>query len=170
MSFLRFVGTTMDRPIQQSPNHSRAAVFLLPAMFAPTSHLRILFHRLRGAVIGDLCEIGYEVFIDNLYPEKVIIGRQVTIAARATILAHDEARAYAWGEDEVVKTTRIGNGAFVGVSVVVLPGITIGDRAIVGAGSVVTNDVPPDTMVAGVPAKPIRVRGPSPKPWDATSG
>jgi maltose O-acetyltransferase len=129
-------------------------------MFAPTSHLRIAFHRLRGVPIGQGSEIGYEVFIDNLYPEKVVIGRQVTIAARATILAHDEARAYAWGEQETIATTRIEDGAFVGACAVILAGVTVGVRAIIGAGSVVTSDVPPNTVVAGVPAKTIRVRNP----------
>ncbi len=150
----------MKRATATTPNHSRAALFLLPAMFAPTSHLRIAFHRMRGVVIGDLCEIGYEVFIDNLYPEKVVIGEGVTIAARATILAHDEALAYAWGEPETVKTTRINAGAFVGACAVILAGVTIGAKAIVGAGSVVTADVPPDAVVAGVPAKLLRTRHP----------
>ncbi len=44
----------------------------------------------------------------------------------------------------------------VGGGALVLPGVTIGDRAVVGAGSVVTHDVPPDTVVAGSPARPIR--------------
>ncbi len=151
----------MDRPIQASPHHARAALFLLPAMFAPTSHLRIAFHRLRGVSIGDSCEIGYEVFIDNLYPEKVLIGRGVTVSARATILAHDEARAYAWGQEDVVAATRLEDRAFVGAAAVILAGVTIGARAIVGAGSVVTHDVPPDTIVAGAPAMIIRARAES---------
>jgi|SRR5205809_1188630 len=139
-------------------NHVRATVFLLPAFFAPTSSLRAAFHRLRGADIGDRVEIGYEVLIDNLYPERVHIEKSATVSARSTILAHDEARAYARGGTEKVADTYVREGAFLGVAVVVLPGITIGPKAIVGAGSVVTKDVPAGTIVIGAPAKELRTK------------
>jgi acetyltransferase-like isoleucine patch superfamily enzyme len=137
-------------------NHRRAALFLLPALFAPTSRLRVAFHRLRGADIGDGVELGYEVLIDNLYPERVHIANDATVSARSTILAHDEAKAYAWDGAEVVADTYVGARAFLGVASVVLPGITIGPRAIIGAGSVVTRDVPAGTIVIGAPAKELR--------------
>jgi acetyltransferase-like isoleucine patch superfamily enzyme len=130
----------------------------LPAFFAPTSNLRAAFHRLRGVLVGPGTEIGYEVLIDNLYPEMVQIGRDVTIAARATILAHDDAMAYAWGRPEVVRPTRIEDRAFIGVGATILAGVTIGARSIVGAGSVVVEDVEPDSVVAGVPARLVRKR------------
>lgn len=50
----------------------------------------------------------------------------------------------------------IGRGCWIGEKAVVLPGVTIGDRCIVGAGAIVTHDVPPHSMVAGVPAKVIK--------------
>lgn len=50
----------------------------------------------------------------------------------------------------------IGDDCWFGGSVIVLPGVTIGDNVVVGAGSVVTHDIPSDTVVAGNPAKPIR--------------
>ena len=53
----------------------------------------------------------------------------------------------------------IGRQVWLGAAVTVIPGVTIGDGAIVGAGSVVTKDLPANTIVAGVPAKPIRVTG-----------
>ncbi len=133
----------------------RSTGFLLPAWFSPSSPLRVAFHRARGVRIGNNVEIGYFVIIDNLYPESVTIEDDATISARSTLLAHDEARAYAQGAREVHSSVRVGKGAFVGVHCVILPGVTIGDRAIVGAGSVVTKDVPTGATVAGVPARVI---------------
>lgn len=54
---------------------------------------------------------------------------------------------------------RIGQDVWIGANAIVLAGVTIGDGAVVGAGAVVTKDVAPDTIVAGVPAKQIKVRG-----------
>ncbi|WP_268918850.1 DapH/DapD/GlmU-related protein [Actinomyces trachealis] len=51
---------------------------------------------------------------------------------------------------------RIGRGAWLGANVTVLPGVTIADGAVVGAGSVVTKDVAPNTVVVGTPARPVR--------------
>jgi acetyltransferase-like isoleucine patch superfamily enzyme len=131
----------------------RSTLFLFAAWYCPTSALRAAFHRLRGVNVGRSVEIGYFVILDNLYPERIVVEDGATISARSTILAHDEAMAYTGRGPEVLAETRIGAGAFVGVHCIVLPGITIGARAVVGAGSVVTKDVPPGVVVAGVPAK-----------------
>lgn len=133
----------------------RSALFLLPAWFSPASSLRVAFHRLRGARIDRSAEIGYLVMIDNLYPELIVIEQNATIAARTTILSHDESFLYTGRGPERVKETRVCEGAFVGVHCVVLPGVVIGRRAIVAAGSVVTRDVGEETVVAGAPAKPV---------------
>ncbi len=101
-------------------------------------------------------EIGYFVILDNLYPEKVIIDENATVAARSTILSHDEAEAYTGRGPERVLETRVRRGAFIGVHCVIMPGVTIGERAIVAAGSVVTKDVPAGATVAGVPARIIK--------------
>jgi len=95
------------------------------------------------------------VIIDNLYPEKVVIEEGATVAARSTILSHDESLAYTGRGPERVLETRIARGAFVGVHCVILPGVTIGERAVIAAGSVVVRDVAPGLVVAGVPARPI---------------
>jgi serine O-acetyltransferase len=64
------------------------------------------------------------------------------------------------GNDYVTGTPRIGNRVFIGAGAIVLGKITIGDRAVIAAGSVVVSDVPPDTLVAGNPARVIRGTGP----------
>ena len=145
----------MRRARREISERWKASLFLIPAMLAPASKLRVFFHRLRGVKIGKNVEIGHLVSIDNLYPEKVTIDDHATITARCTILAHDESFAYARGGDEIIKETHICENAFVGVHSVVICGVTIGKRAIVGAGSVVTRDVEDDSIVAGVPAKKV---------------
>ena len=93
------------------------------------------------------------MLIDNLYPEKVFVEDNATLAARSTILAHDESMAYTGRGPERILETRISRRAFVGVHAVILPGITVGPNSIVGAGSVVTHDVPEGATVVGVPAR-----------------
>ena len=61
-----------------------------------------------------------------------------------------------WLGDIVAKEVVIEDGVFIGVHAIILPGVTIGEGAMVGAGAVVTKDVPPRTMVAGNPARVIR--------------
>ena len=57
---------------------------------------------------------------------------------------------------------RIGNRVWIGSHSTILPGVTVGDGAVVAAGAVVTKDVPPNTVVAGVPAKVVKTIVPEP--------
>ena len=82
--------------------------------------------------------------------DDVLIGPQTVIAT----LNHEQDpddRASMWA-----KPVRIGDKVWIGAHVTILPGVTIGDGAIVGAGAVVAKDVPPRTVVGGVPAKVLK--------------
>ena len=133
----------------------KATLFLLAALISPHSRIRVFFHRLRGVRIGRDVEIGYLVMIDNLYPENVTIKSGATVTYGCTVLAHDASHRYARGGKEIVKETVIGQRAFIGVNSTILPGVSVGDSAIVGAGSVVNKNVPAGSTVGGVPAKNI---------------
>jgi acetyltransferase-like isoleucine patch superfamily enzyme len=88
----------------------------------------------------------------------IIIGDRCTITQGCIILSHDRSKRRIYPKDKgIVKGfVRLGNDVFVGVNSVILSDVTIGDYSIVGAGSVVTKDVPPNVVVAGNPARIIK--------------
>ena len=100
--------------------------------------------RSRGAIIGKHVRVFGT--IDNVNPHLVSIGDFSVIGTRSHIIAHGPTKA---GEVKIGKCVYIGYGALV------LPGVTIGDYALIGAGSVVTKNVSPRMVVAGVPAKEL---------------
>ncbi|MBO7572047.1 MAG: acyltransferase [Bacteroidales bacterium] len=110
--------------------------------------------RKMGVKIGDGCKIQSEVIIDYAHYWLVSIGNNVTLAPRVHILAHD---ASCKRELNYTKLglTRIEDNVFVGAGSIILPGVNVGKGAIIGAGSVVTKDVPANMIVAGNPARII---------------
>ncbi len=84
--------------------------------------------------------------------ELVEIGEGFISAPGSIILAHDASTVIHTGKLRVEKTI-IGNKVFLGANAVILPGIKVGDHAIIGAGAVVTKDVPAGMVVGGNPAK-----------------
>lgn len=87
--------------------------------------------------------------------QRVEIGHDLRMAAFATITDSDmhEVRP---GEGVRVRPVRLGNDVWIGHGAIVLPGVALGDGAVVGAGSVVTRDVDANTVVAGNPARVLR--------------
>jgi acetyltransferase-like isoleucine patch superfamily enzyme len=114
-----------------------------------------------GLVIGNDCFIGDETMID--LADSVVLEDQVTLAERVLILSHTNVgfndhplQSYF---PSSARGIRIKRGAFIGSNVTILPGVTIGECAFVAAGSLVREDVPSWTLVAGVPAKVVRKIG-----------
>ncbi len=140
----------------------RSTLLLLPAWFAPHKSLRVFFHKLRGVDIGCNVEIGYYCILGNVHPHRIHIADNAVVAANCILLEHDNSRYYTLGQEVVVGDIHIEEGAFVGVASVILPNVTVGARAIVGAMSFVNRDVPSRSVAAGTPARVIRY--PSPQP------
>ena len=91
-------------------------------------------------------------------PWLIHLGDDVTIADGVFFLTHDGGVALFRDEHpdlDNLGEIRVGNGVFIGVDAPILPGVTIGDRSVVGAGSVVTKNVNPGTVVAGNPARVV---------------
>jgi acetyltransferase-like isoleucine patch superfamily enzyme len=93
--------------------------------------------------------------------ELLEIGSDCAIGPSCYVTDHDHGQDPALtplGQPLISAPTRLGNGVWLGAHVVVLKGVTIGNRAVVGAGSVVTKDIPPDAVAIGVPARVVRFR------------
>jgi acetyltransferase-like isoleucine patch superfamily enzyme len=131
--------------------------------------------------IGDGVFIGEQSFIQGRFDGRCVIGSHAWIGPQSYLDARDLVigEYVGWGpgakvlgsvhtgvpaDVPIVKTdleirpVRIGEWADIGVNAVILPGVTIGRGAIVGAGAVVTRDIPPFSIVAGVPARFVRWR------------
>lgn len=104
--------------------------------------------RLQGIHIGNQVYLDRTVFIDTAYPDLITIDDDCIITRGTVILAHD-------GSNLTKSPVTIHKGVFIGVNSIILPGVTIGAYSIIGAGSVVTKDVPGGCVVAGNPAKVI---------------
>jgi maltose O-acetyltransferase len=128
-------------------------VLVVLARVVPSLRARNWLLRQLGADVGEGVAWGLEATPDVFWPELVTIGDHAIIGYDATLLCHEFLQAeYRTGE--VV----VGERAMVGAGTVVLPGVEIGDGARVAANSLVADDVPPGTTVAGVPAEVVSER------------
>lgn len=109
----------------------------------------------KGATIGKNCKISSHTFIcEGVHIEdNCFIGHNVTFINDKYPRAINPDGGLQTEEDWVCVPTYIRQGASIGSSSTILCGVTIGENAIIGAGAVVTKDVSPDTIVAGVPAR-----------------
>jgi maltose O-acetyltransferase len=125
-------------------------------IMAGTPTITLDSHKYKNLMIGEGCwinigclfDLGAEIRIGS----NVYFGHGVLVLTRSHEIGTAEQRAFAM----LVEPVNIGNGVWLGARCTILPGVTIGPGAIVAAGSVVHQDVPPNTLVAGVPARFIR--------------
>lgn len=121
------------------------------------------FHFYRGTIISignnATLEVGDLSFLNShckiICHDRITIGDDVLIADNVTIRDSDIHKIVG-KENEVTKPIHIGNHVWIGDGARIMKGVTIGDGAIVAAGSIVTKDVPPKSLVAGIPAKVIK--------------
>ncbi len=130
------------------------------ARFCIPGEPRVALYRAMGMEIGRHVYIGMDSWLDDQFPELIRIEDDVVISFRVTVVVHDDARRMDRIEpgqlEGTVAPVVLKRGCYLGAGALVLPGITVGERAVVAAGAVVTRDVPPGTVVAGVPARVIR--------------
>lgn len=124
------------------------------------SRFRCSLERLRGVKVGKHVFLGGGNVLDRARPDLITIEDYVSLAGGVYILTHSNPttplREILGPASKKVAPVVIKRGAWIAVNVVILPGVTIGENAIVATGSVVMKDVPPMTIVGGTPAKEIK--------------
>jgi acetyltransferase-like isoleucine patch superfamily enzyme len=113
----------------------------------------------KGATVGRRCKVSSHTFICEgvTIEDEVFVGHGVTFTNDVYPRATTAGGAPQTEDDWTVEPTLVRKRASIGSGATILPGLTIGEGAIVGAGSVVTHDVAPHTIVAGNPAKFLRM-------------
>lgn len=177
--FLRFIGLnyseeeygqiTVSKVLKRVWKTYRDAFLLKFLMnsflFAPISprKLRPWVLRKIGCSVGKNVFIGSNVWIDSGHADKIILEDHVHIAGECTLLCHQRNLSnYCVGDDYAklgykIEKIHLKKGCLIGQRTMVMPGVTIGEGAIVGAYSLVTKDIPAWTIATGRPAKVVKI-------------
>lgn len=140
------------RPFGLRRIFSKLCVIVSRWSFFPST-IRIPLLRAAGIKIGDSCFIGSNVYFDEMRPELIEIGANVTITTGAHIISHffdPPTRRFYYGK------VRIGNRVFIGMNTLIINAVDIADGAVIAAGSVVNKDIPSDEIWGGNPARFIK--------------
>ncbi len=126
----------------------RNYIAIVLARHSPSLRTKNWLLRTIGVTVGEGVSWGLESTPDVFWPELITVGDGAIIGYDATVLCHEFLQ-----EEYRTGPVVIGDRAMIGAGTIVLPGVEIGEGASVAANSLVTEDVPPDTTVAGVPAE-----------------
>jgi len=129
--------------------------------YFPLNSVRVFGLKMCGFSVGKNVYVGTELIITmfNAHTEcNLIIGNRVAIAPRVNLILASDAN---WSKlnsifHPIEGEITLGDDCWIGANVTIMPNVTVGEMSIVGAGSVVTKDVPPYTIVGGVPAKELK--------------
>ena len=121
------------------------------ARYSPFLSMKIwLYRNLLNMQVGQKTAFALMVMPDVMFPEKISVGTNSIIGYNTTILAHE----YLISEYRIGEVS-IGDNVMIGANSTILPGVTIGDNAIISAGTLVHKDVPEGCFVGGNPMKVI---------------
>lgn len=144
-----------DKPNKQPRYRFQCVRSWLSQQAASIPHIntgfRMLLYRMSGLKIGKDSFIGMHGILEDLHPENVVIEDDVSISFGVTIVGHGPGTPGS-------KPTIFRTHAYVGARATILPGVEIGKYALIGAGAVVTKDIPAGAVVVGCPARIIRYR------------
>lgn len=124
------------------------------------SNIRCKLERLRGVKIGKHVFLAGGNILDRARPDLITLEDYTSLSGGIHILTHSNPtaplREILGNSASKVAPVTIKRGAWIAINAIILPGVTIGENSIVTAGSVVSKDVPPYSMVAGVPARIVK--------------
>jgi acetyltransferase-like isoleucine patch superfamily enzyme len=118
--------------------------------YLPFLGWKIALYRWIGVRMGERVSAGLSATLDVFFPELITVGDDTILGYGSVILAHEFLR-----HELRVGPVVVGRDVVIGTHTVVLPGVVIGDGAVVSAQSLVNSDVPPGAVVGGVPARPL---------------
>ncbi len=130
-------------------------IFEIASHFNIWSRFKNVLFRFVGLKIGRDVLVSQYTRVDGLLPNLIILEDHTALGVSCNLITHTfidrgDVRAFLYGPIQICKYARIG------ANVTITPGVMVGEGAVVAAGSLVNKDVPPYTMVGGVPAKPIK--------------
>jgi acetyltransferase-like isoleucine patch superfamily enzyme len=127
------------------------------ARFMPgATTFRVWCNKMRGIRMGKDVWLGYDLILETEYPGWIWMGNNVEINMRATLIAHfhgTDIEPKGPGLEKI--SIKLEDDVFVGPGVIILPNVVVGHGAAIAAGSVVTRNIPPMTLVQGNPAVPV---------------
>lgn len=132
----------------------RNFIFIQIARYCPfLSWKNWIYRHVLGMKVGEHAAFALMVMVDVFFPERISVGRNTIIGYNTTILTHEYLiKEYRLGD------VKIGENVMIGANTTILPGVTIGDHAIVSAGTLVHKDVPAHAFVGGNPMRLIERR------------
>ncbi|MFJ7974840.1 acyltransferase [Peribacillus sp. NPDC096379] len=119
-----------------------------------------LFHKKNGVKMGSNCQIFGGVSFGS-EPYLISLGNNVKITAKNQFITHDGGINVLRNLDLLPNADKfgkivIGDNVFIGIGCTIMPGVKIGDNVVIGTGSIVTKDIPSNSVAAGVPCKVIK--------------
>lgn len=154
------MGATIDYPaVLQDVNHTHIGENTTILSNSRIQNYSNKSDKIDGIYIGDGCYFGFGLSLLNA--SKILIGNSVLIASNVLISSENhgmnpESDIPYMDQDLIARDVVIKDGAWIGQNVCILPGVTIGEKSIIGAGSIVTKSIPDYCIAAGNPAKVIK--------------
>jgi len=152
---LLYLGSIFPLPI-------RRKLFSLSGLKIGKSNIsgKIYIDYPQNLTIGDNCEIGYDDYFYIGYSQNahIKIGNNVYIApnVKITCIGHEIGSGTQRAGKHIYRDISIQDGCWIGIGAIILQGVTIGEGSIIAAGAVVNRNVPPNSIVGGVPARIIK--------------
>jgi len=122
--------------------------------------IKLRIYKKNGIIIGENTFISHKAYIDKHSNASIKIGNNCYITRNVIILNHTDTHMGGplglwkeFGSQRISKDVTIGDNVFIGVQTVIMPGVKIGNNSIIGALSLITFDVPSNTIVGGIPAR-----------------